>query len=81
MNSHWTANVINDQEEKESFESYLENNQRLLNRLREIIEEKENALDRSEVQLSAYDSVSWAYKQAHVNGRKAALAEIKQLTL
>lgn len=76
----WTTNVINNPEEKESFETYLQNNQRLLKRLNEIIEDKENAIDRSETQISSYDNPAWIYKQAHINGRKAALAEIKQLT-
>lgn len=78
---HWTANVQNNQEEKESFEAYLQNNQRLLKRLREILEEKENALTRKEFSLSSYKDTGWSHEQAHINGLKAAYAEIKLLTL
>ena len=75
----WTANVANDKEKKESFEAYLQNNQRLLNRLLEILQEKEKSLEANDLYLAAYDTPSWAYKQAHINGRRAVLNEIKQL--
>lgn len=76
---HWTANVINNPEEKQSFETYLTNNERLLKRLAEIISEKQIPLLAKEFSLSSYKDAGWAYEQAHINGRMAALEEIKQL--
>lgn len=75
----WTANVANDPSAKQSFEDYLSNNQRLLLRLKEIIEDKEKSTDDKDFSLSSFDNPSWAYKQAHINGRRAVLNEIKQL--
>lgn len=81
VHMHWTANVINDQEEKESFETYLQNNQRILKRLGEIIDEKQALMTRNENKLESYKDVDWSFIQAHLNGRRAALDEIKQLTI
>lgn len=75
----WTSNISNSPIEKKEFTEYLYNNQRLLNRLRDILQEKEDGLERIESSLSSYQESSWAYKQAHINGRKAVLQEIKQL--
>jgi len=79
MNILWTSNIANNPIEKEEFIKYLYNNQRLLSRLKQIIESKEEALEHIISSLSSYEDPSWGYKQAHVNGRKAALEEIKQL--
>jgi hypothetical protein len=79
MISAWTANIANDPEAKASFEDYLNNNSRLLTRLKDIIEEKEKVLSKSELSLTSYDSIGWSHKQAHINGRRAELAELKQL--
>jgi hypothetical protein len=75
----WTANVVNNFEEKTSFEEYLRNNTRLLTRLKQIIEDKENALDKIDYSLSSYDNSNWSHKQAHINGRRAELVAFKQL--
>lgn len=80
INMQWTANVINDSEEKESFEAYVQNNQRLLKRLQEIIEEKEVSINNKETSLESYREAGWSYMQAHINGQKTAYATIKQLT-
>lgn len=81
MISTWTANIANDPELKASFEDYLGNNSRLLTRLKDIIEDKDKALSKTELSISSYDSIGWSHKQAHINGRRAELAELKQLLI
>lgn len=81
MISTWTANIANDPEAKASFEDYLGNNSRLLTRLKDIIEDKDKALSKTELSMSSYDSIGWSHKQAHINGRRAELAELKQLLI
>lgn len=80
MNIQWIANVINNEEEKESFETYVKNNQRLLKRLNEIISQKQMLLMAKEFNINSYETPSWSHVQAHINGRMEALEEIRQLT-
>lgn len=75
----WTSNVANKPEEKASFEDYLRNSTRLLDRLLQIIEDKQAYLETKSHCYSEYDDAGWPYRQAHLNGRKAELAELKQL--
>ena len=75
----WTAHIANSPEEKESFERTVRTSTTVFDRLVQIIKEKEAAIDRIDYQPSTYEDAGWAYKQAHLNGRRAELAEIKQL--
>lgn len=76
----WTTDVINNPDEKDSFESYIKNNQRLLDRLKEIISQKQMTLMAKEFNINSYETPSWPCVQAHINGRMEAFEEIKQLT-
>ena len=48
-------------------------------RLKEIIIERENSLDKSETTLSDYESPSWSHKQADRNGYRRCLREFRDL--
>lgn len=74
----WTKH-LKGAKEKEDFESLLRNSTRVLTRLKEIIEEKENDLASSAMKLEDYESPSWAYKEAHRHGRQAELKALKDL--
>ena len=78
MQSAWTKN-LRTQEEKDRFQNTLLGSKEILNRLAELLKEKETELDRSEKSLETYANPSWAYKQAHLNGYAAALSYINKL--
>ena len=72
MNLVWTKHLKTD-EEKEQFRKTILGSKEVLKVLKVLLEEKENSLERSEVKLEAYESPSWAYKQAHQNGYRSCL--------
>lgn len=76
--SQWSKHLV-DKQAKANFESLVGNSTIVLNRLHDILMEEEQALLAEEASTSDYDSPSWAYKQAHRNGKRAALAHIKRL--
>ena len=65
--------------EKEDFEAAIRNSRTALNRLSQIIEELDTGLQTKALSLEDFDSASWAYKQAFLNGSKAAYANIKNI--
>lgn len=76
--SPWLQRLPKD--EHDDFETTLRNSKQVLQRLRGIIKERLAVLDNKDHAISEYDSPSWAYKQAHINGRKAELTELLKLT-
>lgn len=74
----WTKH-LKSPKEKEDFERYVLGSKSLLNRLKDIVEEKEKALDRSELSIETYSIPSWDYRQAHKNGNRESLQWLKQL--
>lgn len=66
-------------EDRDNFKILLlnHNNNAILIRLREIIEQRRNLLDN--INLGSYDDNSWSHKQAHTNGVRQALDDIKDL--
>ena len=78
MYTVWTKH-LEDIEEKQKFEKYVLGSKRLLNRLKDILQEQEDALDIGEISPKNYDSPSWAYKQAHSNGYRQCLNVLKKL--
>ena len=78
LNLVWTKH-IKDVEERTRFESNLRNNTLLLGRLRDILQDKLDSLDKEEVSSEDYDSPSWAFKQANRLGRKAEIKSLMDL--
>lgn len=76
----WTANIVNNKEAKEAFEESVLRNSDIINRLKDIILQREESLIRKSISSSSYSSnPSWAYEQAHINGRLEEIQSIKQL--
>lgn len=76
----WTADIANDAEAKVAFEENVLRNRDILDRLMDIIVQRENSLIRKSISSSTYSSnPSWAYEQAHVNGRLEEIQNLKQL--
>ena len=69
MYTRWTQH-LSDAEEKEKFKNEIYGAKRVLERLRDIIQEDEKALSRSEIDSRIYTTPSWDYLQAHKNGNR-----------
>lgn len=78
MISRWTQH-IKDPEAKQRFANRILSCKDVFERLEDIILEKEQSLDRSEMNIESYDKPNWAYKQAHKNGLRAAFGTVKEL--
>jgi hypothetical protein len=74
----WTKH-LREPTQRESFEAVLRNSTQVLSRLQQIITEKEDSLSSTEASLETYKDAGWPYLQAHINGRKAELRELKAL--
>lgn len=78
LSTEWSKHLKTEAERKE-FSSVVLNDRLVLGRLAEIIDEKLAGLQSRETSLTEYDSPSWAYRQAHMNGIKAGLTAIRNL--
>jgi len=78
MLSAWTKN-LKTEEERDRFLNTLLGARPVLERLTELLIEKEVDLDRSERSIKVYDNPNWAYQQAHKNGCAAMLSSFKTL--
>lgn len=65
--------------EKIEFEKTLRNNGFVLDKLIRILENRLQSIDRDEMSRNSYDSPSWAFLQAHQNGRREGLTEVLSL--
>lgn len=74
----WTKN-LKTEAERENFNNQLLGARPVLERLGELLDEKEKELDRSERSQKAYENPNWAYLQAHRNGCAGMLQSIKEL--
>jgi hypothetical protein len=74
----WTKNLT-DADEKVKFEANIMSSKTILDRLTQLIDEKEASLTRTELTPSAFEDANWGYKQAFQNGYRAALNQIKIL--
>jgi hypothetical protein len=78
MYTRWTQNLSNPEQIKE-FQEYVKGSKRLLQRLEEILDEEETAINKSETTQKSYESPNWAYLQAHKNGFRQCLRIIHTL--
>lgn len=77
LSLEWTKNLKG--KEKEDTEATIRNSRVVLGRLKEIIEERNTALQKNEVSPSSFDSPNWALNQAYINGQRYALQDLLKL--
>lgn len=77
MYSRWTQNLKNE-DAKERFKSTVLSAKPALERLLEIIDEDELALNRSEADTKSFDLPNWDYRQAFKNGQRNVYSAIKK---
>jgi hypothetical protein len=76
--TEWTKH-LKDPEAKSSFEKAIYGSKDVLDHLGNTLKEKEEALDRSEINQSSYDTPNWAVRQAHKNGNREVIAYLRRL--
>jgi len=76
MHLRWVDN-LKTEKERQSFFDTLKNNRFVLKRLKEILEEELGKLNK--LSESSYDSPSWAYLQADINGQKRQITRVLDL--
>lgn len=74
----WTKH-LRDSQSKTDLENTIKASRTALERLYQIIDEKEDVVLRTETTISDFDQPNWANKQAFRNGQRAALKEIREL--
>lgn len=77
MKTVWKRGL--DDQNKKDIEEAFKNGKRLRARLEEILQSKYEERDRLSIAEDAYESPSWAYKQADSAGYKRAIKEILAL--
>lgn len=78
MYVEWTKH-IKDPDDKSNFEQQILSAKPVLQRLKQILEEKESSIDRSETSILVYDTPNWAERQAHKNGNRESILFLKKL--
>lgn len=78
MYSKWTSHLV-DEQAKQNFRLQVISAKDVLDRQKQISEEWEKALDRSETDPRQFDTPNWDYRQAWKNGFRAALLQHKTL--
>lgn len=75
LNLKW-ASHLKDEKDREKLEQAILNSQVALRRLLEIVNQEEQSV---KPKTDDYDCPSWAFKQAHINGKLEAFRQIKAL--
>lgn len=78
MFTKWTQH-LQDPKEQEDFKESIYRARPVLDRLKAICDEFENAIERSEQSPKVYDCANWASLQAHYNGFKQCLSQFRSL--
>lgn len=78
MITAWTKN-LKDPADIKKFEDALKAATPVLERLQELLFEKESELTAQELSPKIYDSPNWDYRQAHFNGYKSAFQMVSNL--
>lgn len=74
----WTSN-LQTEDEINSFRNQVYAAKPVLERVRQLLDEKEAAIDRSEINPSTYENPSWSHMQAYKNGIRAACSDLRLL--
>ncbi len=78
LSVEWTKH-LKTEAEKDKFAALVVNNRTLLGRLLEILDEKIETIERAEEAKETYQNPAYASWQAHQNGRRASLKDVRRL--
>lgn len=79
LNARWMQGFKRDSQDYKDFESLVRNSTQLLDKLHRIIESYEIEIWEAEGSKPDY-SKDWSHLQAHRNGEKEVLRQLKKLT-
>lgn len=74
----WTKH-LKTADEKEKFAALVVNSRQLLDRLKDIVDERLLAIETKEGLFETYENPAYASWQAHQNGKRASLKDIRKL--
>ncbi len=74
----WTNHLDTD-EDKDRFRKIVSGSKTVLDRLKDIIEERESVINSIETGVEIYTKPGWDALLAHYNGEKASLSFVKKL--
>lgn len=74
----WTSH-LEKPEDKERFEQTIQSSKPTLDRLKTILLEQEEMIEREELNIHLYDNPNWAARQAFRNGQRKAVRELFKL--
>jgi len=77
--SDWIKHINQDQGKREDFEKTVRNSFLVLSRLKDLLDEKIDQTRLSETRENNYTDPSWAYLQAHRNGKMEGFLKIREL--
>jgi aspartyl aminopeptidase len=77
----WGSKQARNKSEQDRFNQFLAQtlNGPVVERLKEILERELELLSSQETSLTSYDKAAWAYRQAHLNGKREALKMVIDL--
>lgn len=78
MISAWTSH-LETEEEKQRFKNQVLGSKAVLDRLAQLLAQREKDMEVIELNTTVYDRPNWDYRQAHNNGFKACLKSITVL--
>ena len=78
MYTKWTAHLV-DLKDKQSFYAQVQRSKDVLDRLKDLLDEKQKEHDSMELNLEIYNQPNWAERQAHLNGYKSCLRSLRKL--
>lgn len=77
MDIAWTRGKS--EEEKKLYVESLNRAKWVLDDLNKLVDSNLRGVEAAESKVESYDNPNWAYRQAHANGYKKALKDIKNL--
>lgn len=75
----WTAHLANKASEKQKFLETLAHSTIVVDRLRDIIQQKITSIDNTEFNTASYEDVNWCAKQSFLNGKRSTYRELLNL--
>lgn len=77
LSLEWTKGL--EGKEKEDMQDTIRHSTIVLTQLLRAVDDKLAALERQEIDLDTYSDPAYPFRQAHINGKRASLEEIRRL--
>lgn len=77
LSLEWTKGL--EGKEKTDMQDTIRHSTIVLTQILRVVDDKLATLERSEIDSSTYEDPAYPFKQAHINGKRAGLEEIRRL--